>query len=75
MLLFVDLNECMSNPCSYGSTCVDGIGEYKCICPPGRAGDRCQLGMKINIKIILDPKYSMIEAVMTITKLPVPVLL
>ena len=37
-----DINECLSSPCSYGSTCIDGIGEYKCLCPPERTGTRCQ---------------------------------
>ena len=39
-----DINECMSNPCAFGATCVDGIGEFICICPPGRTGSRCQSG-------------------------------
>ena len=37
-----DINECSSSPCTYGSTCIDGIGEYRCICPPGRTGAQCQ---------------------------------
>ncbi|WAR18741.1 JAG1A-like protein [Mya arenaria] len=32
----------MSAPCTYGSTCIDGIGEFRCVCPPGRSGGRCQ---------------------------------
>lgn len=39
--LFLDINECISDPCTFGSTCVDGIGSFKCICPPGRTGALC----------------------------------
>lgn len=39
-----DINECQSSPCSFGSTCVDEINGYRCICPPGRTGPRCQEG-------------------------------
>lgn len=38
----LDINECASSPCTFGSTCIDGIGEYKCICPPGRTGRKCE---------------------------------
>ncbi|CDQ60583.1 unnamed protein product [Oncorhynchus mykiss] len=37
-----DINECQSSPCAFGSTCVDEINGYRCLCPPGRAGPRCQ---------------------------------
>lgn len=39
---FADINECASSPCTFGSTCIDGIGDYKCICPPGRTGRKCE---------------------------------
>ena len=38
-----NINECSSNPCFTGSTCVDGIDSYKCICPPGMKGDKCDM--------------------------------
>lgn len=37
-----DIDECQSSPCSYGATCVDEINGYRCLCPMGRAGPRCQ---------------------------------
>ncbi len=45
---YTDINECLSNPCAYGATCVDGIGDFNCICPTGRTGDRCQQGNNTN---------------------------
>uniref|UniRef100_A0A8C6DZW0 Fibulin-7 n=1 Tax=Moschus moschiferus TaxID=68415 RepID=A0A8C6DZW0_MOSMO len=37
-----DISECSSQPCQNGGTCVEGVNQYKCICPPGRTGSRCQ---------------------------------
>ncbi|XP_064428278.1 fibulin-7 isoform X2 [Mirounga angustirostris] len=37
-----DISECSSQPCQNGGTCVEGVTQYKCICPPGRTGSRCQ---------------------------------
>ena len=45
-------DECSSNPCTTGATCVDRYLGFRCICVNGTAGDRCQckyfkLGCKI----------------------------
>ncbi|XP_001087308.3 fibulin-7 [Macaca mulatta] len=37
-----DISECSSQPCQNGGTCVEGVNQYRCICPPGRTGNRCQ---------------------------------
>ncbi|PFX17575.1 Olfactomedin-like protein 2A [Stylophora pistillata] len=37
-----DVNECASNPCINGGTCVDGINGYTCTCPPNYRGIRCE---------------------------------
>lgn len=50
-----DLNECSSSPCAYGSTCVDDIARFTCICPPGRTGSTCSEGM-CNVICILTLK-------------------
>lgn len=31
-----DVNECASNPCQNDGTCLDRIGDYTCICMPGK---------------------------------------
>ncbi|KAJ7365993.1 hypothetical protein OS493_002735 [Desmophyllum pertusum] len=33
-----DINECDSNPCLNGGSCVDLVNEYNCSCPPGYNG-------------------------------------
>lgn len=37
-----DIDECQSNPCAGGATCLDQIDGYRCVCPPGHAGPRCR---------------------------------
>jgi Notch-like protein len=37
-----NVDECLSNPCLHGATCVDGVFEYLCICSPnGWSGENC----------------------------------
>lgn len=38
----VDINDCESNPCRNGGTCIDGINSYKCICSDGWEGTYCE---------------------------------
>ena len=38
----VDLNECESEPCFNGGTCVDRPGYFVCICVEGFGGVTCQ---------------------------------
>ena len=38
----VNVDECASNPCENGGTCVDGVAEYTCTCPCGFTGDHCE---------------------------------
>lgn len=37
-----DINDCESNPCKNGGTCIDGINSYKCICSDGWEGTYCE---------------------------------
>lgn len=44
-----DINECQSSPCALGSTCVDEINGYRCLCPPDRTGSHCQEGSSLHM--------------------------
>jgi len=38
----VNLNECESDPCVNGGTCVDRPGHFICVCVEGFGGETCQ---------------------------------
>ncbi|XP_043912735.1 protein jagged-1 [Protopterus annectens] len=37
-----NINDCESNPCTNGGTCIDGVNSYTCICSDGWEGDFCE---------------------------------
>ena len=39
--IFIDKNECLTNPCINNGTCINTDGSYTCICPQGWAGKDC----------------------------------
>ena len=41
-LLYFVLDECQSNPCENGGTCIDELGSYQCLCSCGYVGKNCQ---------------------------------
>ena len=38
----VDGNDCSTNPCQNGGTCVDGCNSYSCQCAPHYSGTNCE---------------------------------
>ena len=40
--IYPDIDECTSNPCLHGGTCIDQVNKYVCNCPAGTEGDRCE---------------------------------
>ncbi|XP_010138303.1 PREDICTED: coagulation factor X, partial [Buceros rhinoceros silvestris] len=40
--IYVDGDQCSSNPCQYGGHCKDGIGSYTCSCLDGYQGKNCE---------------------------------
>ena len=41
---YSDPNDCWSDPCLNGATCVDKHNNYSCVCPDGITGSRCETG-------------------------------
>ena len=44
-VIFVDINECASNPCVNGASCSDEVNAFSCSCAAGYTGDRCETGL------------------------------
>ena len=36
-----EINECNSNPCQFGGTCIDLVNDYQCECPMYTSGKNC----------------------------------
>ncbi|XP_062982220.1 coagulation factor X [Elgaria multicarinata webbii] len=49
--VYVDGNQCDTNPCEYGGTCKDGIGTYTCTCLTGYEGKNCQHSIQKSCRV------------------------
>lgn len=43
-----DMDECLSNPCVNGATCVDAADSFTCLCLPSYGGDLCEIGTAVS---------------------------
>lgn len=58
MCVFSDLDECASNPCARGGTCIDLEDGFECVCPPQWEGKTCQIGEIQVLYFLFVPKHS-----------------
>ena len=45
VFVWTDIDECLSDPCDLGGTCVNAQGRFICLCPDGATGTQCKQGM------------------------------
>ena len=45
LFLFSDIDDCGSDSCMHGATCMDRVNSYSCECAQGYIGSRCETGM------------------------------
>ncbi|KAH0624551.1 hypothetical protein JD844_032155 [Phrynosoma platyrhinos] len=51
---YIDPNQCDSNPCQNGGTCIDQFQHYLCICPKDYEGRNCEIGPETKLKCVYD---------------------
>lgn len=42
-----DIDDCQSNPCQNGGTCIDEINSFVCLCLPSYGGATCEKGNNV----------------------------
>ena len=43
--IFVEIDNCDSNPCKNGGRCKNGFATFSCTCPDGFTGNDCGISM------------------------------
>lgn len=43
LFIFLDINDCGSNPCEHNGTCTDLVADFACSCKDGWKGKKCSL--------------------------------
>lgn len=58
-LLFsaADIDECQSNPCRNGATCIDGLNTFTCLCLPSYVGALCEQGKDVPSPVLLNTHF------------------
>ena len=44
ILFLADIDDCASQPCQNGATCIDAVNDYTCNCVDGYTGKNCSIG-------------------------------
>lgn len=44
-----DIDECASNPCLNGATCLDRLNHFQCECMPGYSGTLCERNVSVSL--------------------------
>ncbi|XP_042293510.1 fibulin-7-like [Sceloporus undulatus] len=53
-----NINDCASNPCANGGTCVDGIQSHSCQCARGWSGSTCQVPLYSDGAMLSNTSFS-----------------
>ena len=56
---FSDVNECQSQPCQNGGSCIDRQGYFECRCRFGYNGPTCQYGKLNSLESV--PEKTLLE--------------
>lgn len=62
-----DIDECQSNPCLNGATCLDGVNSFTCLCLPSYTGDFCEQGQETQITSVKPKKWHLLIQINSIT--------
>lgn len=61
MLHFIDINECLNNPCKNQGTCSNNVGGFTCTCKSGWRGKLCENGKLLRNKWVNQKSVSCIS--------------